>query len=57
MKFEERVLQQEFTLNDTDDLIVDYIRKNKEIRTFTIQKGSRRSLSCSQLNSCVFVKS
>ena len=29
MKFEERVLQQEFTLNDTDDLIVDYIRKNK----------------------------
>ena len=24
MKFEERVLQQEFTLNDTDDLIVDY---------------------------------
>ena len=31
MKFEERVLQQEFTLNDTDDLIVDYIRKNKQI--------------------------
>ena len=45
MKFEERVLQQEFTLNDTDDLIVDYIRKNK-----ANLEGSRRSLSCSQLN-------
>ena len=39
MKFEERVLQQEFTLNDTDDLIVDYIRKNKaNLEHLSIQK-------------------
>lgn len=39
MKFEERVLQQEFTLNDTDDTIVDYIRKNRNrLDKLSIQK-------------------
>lgn len=39
MKFEERVLQQEFTLNDTDDAIVDYIRKNRNrLDKLSIQK-------------------
>lgn len=39
MKFEERVLQQEFKLNDTDDEIVDYIKKHrKELHALSIQK-------------------
>lgn len=39
MKFEERILQQEFTLNDTDDTIVDYIRKNRNrLDKLSIQK-------------------
>lgn len=39
MNFDERVIKNEFKLNDTDDLIIDYIRKNKEnIRQLSIQK-------------------
>ena len=39
MNFEERVKQQEFKLNDTDDEIVDYIRTNRErIPNLSIQK-------------------
>ncbi len=38
MKFEERVLQKEFQLNDTDDLIIEYIRNHREhISEITIQ--------------------
>lgn len=39
MKFEDRVLKYEFQLNDTDDEIIDYIRKNRHrIHTVSIQK-------------------
>lgn len=39
MKFEERVLKYEFELNDTDDQIIDYIRKNRHrINKLSIQK-------------------
>ena len=39
MKFEDRVLKYEFQLNDTDDEIIDYIRKNKQqINKLSIQK-------------------
>lgn len=38
MNFEERVLKQEFKLNDTDDEIINYIRKNRSIiHTLSIQ--------------------
>ena len=57
MKFEERVLQQEFTLNDTDDLIVDYIRKNKaNLEHLSIQKVAEIFILF-PTQSCVFVKS
>ncbi len=39
MKFEERVLKYEFELNDTDDEIIEYIRKNRNnISKISIQK-------------------
>lgn len=39
MKFEERVLKHEFQLNDTDDVIIDYIKENKNrISKMSIQK-------------------
>ncbi len=39
MKFEERVLKHEFQLNDTDDEIIAYIRKNRyHIHKLSIQK-------------------
>lgn len=39
MKFEERVLQQEFKLNDTDDEIVSYLRKHRDtLSMLSIQK-------------------
>lgn len=39
MKFEERILQEEFQLNDTDDIIIDYIRKHRgDINQIAIQK-------------------
>ncbi|MBM6800560.1 MurR/RpiR family transcriptional regulator, partial [Coprobacillus cateniformis] len=39
MKFEDRVLKYEFQLNDTDDEIIDYIRKNRhQINKLSIQK-------------------
>lgn len=39
MKFEERVLFYEFQLNDTDDLIIDYIRKHRDkLGEITIKK-------------------
>lgn len=38
MKFEERVLQKEFQLNDTDDLIIEYIRQHRDnLSDITIQ--------------------
>ena len=44
MKFEERVLKYEFELNDTDDQIIDYIRKNRHRHklapSFIISKNS-----------------
>ena len=30
MNFEERVLFHEFQLNDSDDMIIEYIRKHKD---------------------------
>ena len=40
MDFEERVLKHEYKLNDTDDEIIDYIRKNKSnINNISIQKN------------------
>lgn len=39
MNFEERVLFHEFQLNDTDDMIVDYIRKRREeLNSITIKQ-------------------
>lgn len=39
MRFEERVLYYEFQLNDTDDEVVNYIRKHKDnIKNISIQK-------------------
>lgn len=39
MNFEERVLFHEFHLNDTDDLIIDYIRKHRDkLDNITIKK-------------------
>ncbi len=39
MKFEERILKHEFQLNDTDDEIIEYIRKHKNhIQDISIQK-------------------
>lgn len=39
MRFEERILQEEFQLNDTDDIIIEYIRKHRQnINQISIQK-------------------
>ncbi len=39
MNFEDRVLQHEFKLNDTDDAIIEYIRENRDqLNTISIQK-------------------
>ena len=42
MKFEERVLQEEFQLNDTDDEIIQYIRTNRtKFKGLSIQKMAK----------------